>query len=62
MPTEQTLWPENQAGGLGLGLIMGGKGGSGPPPPSGPFFIELEDGSGFVATEDGTGLVETEAQ
>lgn len=47
---------------LGLPFTPGKTGGGSGPPSGGPFFIELEDGSGFVATEDGTGLVETEAQ
>jgi hypothetical protein len=53
MPTEQTLWPENQAGRHGLGLIMGGGSGSGPPPSAN--LIELEDASGTWELESGSG-------
>jgi|HubBroStandDraft_6_1064221.scaffolds.fasta_scaffold65177_2 hypothetical protein len=55
MPTQQILWPENQAGGLGLGLIAGGGSGGTPPPPPGSFII-AQTGAIF-ATQSGSELV-----
>jgi hypothetical protein len=51
-------FPENTAGGLGLGLTMGGNGPDDGGGGGGPTnAILLEDGVNFIELEDGSGVI-----